>query len=143
MKLLDKIKELVLPYGDQTSADKRHIEEDRKEAAQAQATQEEVKVNIAVNDPTHADQEELNAHINQTIVSLTPKEGGEAIPLEQNSEDELSSTFEAQNITTGDYTLSAVLTTSDGANYEASEAITVGEEENNFNLTLTKTEVSG
>lgn len=143
MKLLDKIKDVVLPYGDQTSADdKREAEE--SDAAAANNTGLAVSVDLTINDPAHSDQEVLQGHIAQAQVTLSPTNGtGEPITLEQNSEDELSSTFIAPTVPAGEYTLTASLSTADGENYEATEPATVNEEDTTFNLTLTKTEVSG
>lgn len=143
MKLLDKIKDVVLPYGDKTNADKDREKAETSSAVTLPAALTSMSVNLNVNDPSHPDQEVLQGHISTANVSITPKDGGDAIVLEQNSEDELDSTFSAENIQSGEYTLSATLTTAEGDNYEGTEAITVSEETNSFELTLAKTEVSG
>lgn len=144
MKLLDKIKDVVLPYGDKTTADEDREKKDTETLAINAATTKNVNVDLTINDPAHNDQEVLQGHIAQAQVTLSPTGGtGDSITLEQNSEDELSSTFIAPIVPLGEYTLTANLTTADGENYEATEPVTVNEEDSTFNLTLTKTEVSG
>lgn len=145
MKLLDKIKDVVLPYGDKTSADEsREVEASNAVIANNTSTNLPVSVDLTINDPAHSNQEVLQGHIAQAQVVLSPTDGiGEPINLEQNSDDELSSTFIAPIVPSGGYTLTANLTTADGENYEAAEPVTVNEEDSSFNLTLTKTEVSG
>ncbi len=144
MKLLDKIKDVVLPYGDQTSADARR-DTDTEENSTTNATKPvDVSIEVSINDPNHEDQEALQAHISQTTVTLTPKqEGAEPIVLKQEGEDELDSTFKADSILVGEYVLKAKLTTTEGNNYEGDEEVSVGEETNTFAIALTKTEVSG
>lgn len=143
MKLLDKIKDVVLPYGDKTTADEEREKDNQETVTTETSTTKDISVNVAINDPTHEDQEALQGHISKTTVSLVPNEGGEPIPLEQKGEDELNDTFIGENIAEGTYTLSANLTTTDGENYEATEPITINGEETTFSLTLTKTGVSG
>ena len=109
----------------------------------AQATPSAVTVDVSVNDPSHQDAEELNAHISQTQVSLMPDLGGDPIPLEKTGEDELDGTFSAPAIPRGNYTLTANLVTADGGNYAATQPVQVINGENTYNITLTKTEVSG
>lgn len=144
MKLLDKIKDVVLPYGDKTTAEEDREKKDTETLAINAATTKNVSVDLTINDPAHSDQEVLQGHIAQAQVTLSPTGGtGNSITLEQNSEDELSSTFIAPTVPLGEYTLTTNLTTADGENYEATEPVTVSEEDDTFNLTLTKTEVSG
>lgn len=144
MKLLDKLKDLILPYGDDSKSIAVPTMQTDPELLTAQATKANVSVDLAINDPSHEDQEVLQGHMAQAQVTLTPTDSTSApITLEQNSEDELSSTFIAPTVPSGEYTLAANLTTADGENYEGTEPITVNAEDNTFNLTLTKTEVSG
>lgn len=143
MKLLDKLKDLILPYGDDSKSVAIPTMQTDPEFLIAQATPSAVTVDVSVNDPSHQDAEELNAHISQTQVSLMPDSGGDPITLEKTGEDELDGTFCAPAIPQGNYTLTASLVTADGGNYAATQPVQVINGENTYNITLTKTEVSG
>ncbi len=146
MKLLDKLKDLILPYGDDSkSVAVPTMQTDPKLmiAQAAEAANSAVEVDVQINDPQHPDGEELNGHIAQTIVTLTNQAGGEPISLEKMGDDELDGKFSTQNVPQGSYNLVANLATTDGGNYTASQPVQVINGENTYNLTLTKTEVSG
>ncbi len=135
---------MILPYGDDSKSIAVPTMQTDPEFLTAQAANANVSVDLAINDPSHTDQEVLQGHMAQAQVTLTPADGkGDPITLEQNNEDELSSTFIAPTVPAGEYTLAANLTTADGENYEGTEPVTVNAEDSTFNLTLTNTEVSG
>lgn len=142
MKLLDKLKDIFLPYGDDSS-------KNNNEAATPSALPPSgpegspVTVDINLNDPSHPDAEELNAQIAQTVVTLSPQNGGAPIPLSKTGEDELEGLFTASNVPAGTYTITAHLTTSDGSNYNGTQEIQVTSGENTYTLALTKADVSG
>lgn len=143
MKLLDKLKELVLPYGDESKSVVPPTSQTDPALLAPSPTGSVVNVDVNLNDPQHPDAEELNGHIAQTVVSLVPQGGGEPIALAKSGEDELEGLFAAQNVPQGNYTLTANLATSDGGNYGGSQDIQVINGENTYTLTLTKTEISG
>lgn len=143
MKLLDKLKDIVLPYGDDSKSVITPTSTTDPSLMAANPAGSTVNVDINLNDPQHPDAEELNGHISQTVVSLVPQSGGEPIVLNKTGEDELEGLFVAQNVPTGNYTLTANLTTTDGGNYGGNQDIQVINGENTYTLTLTKTEVSG
>jgi hypothetical protein len=143
MKLLDKLKDIVLPYGDDSKSVITPTSTTDPSLMAANPVGSSVNVDINLNDPQHPDAEELNGHISQTVVSLVPQGGGEPILLNKTGEDELEGLFAAQNVPTGNYTLTANLTTTDGGNYGGNQDIQVINGENTYTLTLTKTEVSG
>lgn len=143
MKLLDKLKEIVLPYGDESKSVVPPTAETDPALSAPSPSGSAVNVDVNLNDPQHPDAEELNGHITQTAVSLVPQGGGEPIILNKTGEDELEGLFAAQNVPQGNYTLTANLTTSDGGNYGGSQDIQVINGENTYTLTLTKTEISG
>lgn len=143
MKLLDKLKDIVLPYGDDSKSVITPTSTTDPSLMAANPAGSTVNVDINLNDPQHPDAEELNGHISQTVVSLVPQSGGEPIVLNKTGEDELEGLFAAQNVPTGNYTLTANLTTTDGGNYGGNQDIQVINGENTYTLTLTKTEVSG
>lgn len=143
MKLLDKLKDIVLPYGDDSKSVITPTSTTDPSLMAANPVGSSVNVDINLNDPQHPDAEELNGHISQTVVSLVPQGGGEPILLNKTGEDELEGLFAAQNVPTGNYTLTANLTTTDGGNYGGNQDIQVINGENTYILTLTKTEVSG
>lgn len=146
MKLLDKLKDLILPYGDDSKSVAVPTMQTDPEFMIAQAVEaanSTVEVDVQINDPQHPDDEELNGHIAQTIVTLTNTAGGEPINLEKTGDDELDGKFSTQNVPQGNYNLVASLATTDGGNYTASQTVQVINGDNTYNLTLTKTEVSG
>lgn len=143
MKLLDKLKDIVLPYGDDSKSVITPTSTTDPSLMAANPAGSTVNVDINLNDPQHPDAEELNGHISQTVVSLVPQSGGEPVVLNKTGEDELEGLFAAQNVPTGNYTLTANLTTTDGGNYGGNQDIQVINGENTYTLTLTKTEVSG
>lgn len=146
MKLLDKLKDLILPYGDDSKSVAVPTMQTDPEFMIAQAVEaanSTVEVDVQINDPQHPDDEELNGHIAQTIVTLTNTAGGEPINLEKTGDDELDGKFSTQNVPQGNYNLVASLVTTDGGNYTASQTVQVINGDNTYNLTLTKTEVSG
>jgi hypothetical protein len=142
MKLLDKLKDLILPYGDDSKSVAVPTMQTDPELITAQTTSA-VEVDVTLNDPEHTDAEELNGHIAQTIVTLIPQAGGEPIILAKTGDDELDGKFTTQNVQQGAYNLTASLTTADGGNYGAQQGIQVINGENTFTITLTKTEISG
>ncbi|HYG15834.1 MAG TPA: hypothetical protein VEC12_08785 [Bacteroidia bacterium] len=141
MKLLDKLKDVFLPYGDTTTADdsKRKADVEAREAAQNTT----VTADVSIIDPQHPDAEEMNAHISQAIVTITPTGGGNPITLQKTGDDELDGKFAAENVPPGSYTLAATLTTTDGINYTGQTDINVPEGENIYNLTMTRGEENG
>ena len=102
-----------------------------------------VTVDINLNDPSHPDAEELNAQIAQTMVTLSPQNGGAPIPLEKTGDDELEGIFTNANVPDGAYTITAHLATSDGSNYNGTQEVQVTSGENSYTLALTKADVSG
>lgn len=141
MKLLDKLKDVFLPYGETTTADeqKRKADAEAQEAAQNTT----VTADITIIDPQHPDAEDLNAHISQAIVTITPTNGGATITLQKTGDDELDGKFAAENVAPGSYTLAATLATTDGGNYAGQADINVPEGENVYNLTITRQDNNG
>lgn len=142
MKLLDKLKDIFLPYGDDSN---KNNNEAAAPAALPPSGPEgsPVTVDINLNDPSHPDAEELNAQIAQTVVTLSPQNGGAPIPLTKTGDDELEGIFTAANVPDGAYTITAHLSTNDGSNYNGTQEIQVTSGDNNYTLALTKADVSG
>lgn len=147
MKLLDKLKDVVLPYGENTSADNRRQLHEAEVTAAAQNMLENqasnVEVDITLNDPAHPDAEDLNNHIGQTQVLLIPDEEGEPIQLQKTGDDEQEGIFTANNVQQGNYTLTATLSTTDGGNYQATQPIQVINGQNTYTIALNKTDANG